>query len=148
MSPRALDGAARRQRRRRRQPARWLAPLAAVMLLTAGCASGVPDGPSESPPPAPARTGPDPAPAQLVGLDAGQLDSMLGPADFTRADGPAQIRQYREAGCILDVFLYSDAAGSYHVTHIDGRDRSPSGDEAASSCAASVIHARRLRAAG
>ena len=34
------------------------------------------------------------------------------------------------------------------VQYIDGRDRSPSGDEAASSCAASVIHARRLRAAG
>ncbi len=118
------------------------------MLLTAGCASGVPDVSAEATPPAPTRAGPDPAPAQLVGLDASQLDSMLGPADFTRADGPAQIRQYREAGCILDVFLYSDAAGSYHVTHIDGRDRSPVGNDAASACAASVIHARRLRAAG
>ncbi len=143
-------GTADPRRARRRPPLATLALAAAVVLLAGACASGVPDSATDETAPLASRTapaGPDPTPAQLVGLDADQLDRLLGTPDFTRADGPAQIRQYREAGCVLDVFLYSDSAGSYRVTHVDGRERVLSGGDAAPACVSSLIHTRRLRAA-
>jgi hypothetical protein len=86
-----------------------------------------------------------PGPTQLVGLDADQVDDLLGPPDFTRSDGPAEIRQYRDAACILDLFLYADAAsGRYRVAHVEARDRL-SGGTAEQACAASLLRARYLR---
>lgn len=121
--------------------------LPVLALLVAACASGDDDFASTAP--SAPYAGPDPTPAQLIGLDAGQLDRLLGPPDFKRSDGPAEIRQYRDADCVLDVFLYADAAaGSYRVTHVDGRDRALSGGEAGPACVTSLLHARRLRAAG
>lgn len=149
MNP-ARGGTADPRRARRRPPPATLALAAAVVLLAGACASGVPDSATDETAPLASRiapAGPDPTPAQLVGLDADQLDRLLGTPDFTRADGPAQIRQYREAGCVLDVFLYSDSAGSYRVTHVDGRERVLSGGDAAPACVSSLIHTRRLRAA-
>ncbi|MBK8174501.1 MAG: hypothetical protein IPK66_04210 [Rhodospirillales bacterium] len=66
----------------------------------------------------------DLAPEQLVGLDGDQLIALLGPADFQRQDGPAEIWQFRDPDCVLDVFLYADSStGSYRVLHVDARDR-------------------------
>lgn len=121
--------------------------LLALVLLVAACASSGEDiaTPAPSAPPA----GPDPTPAQLVGLDAGQLDRLLGPPDFKRSDGPAEIRQYRDANCVLDVFLYADAAaGKYRVTHVEGRDRAVAGGDATPACLNGLLHVRRLRTAG
>lgn len=149
MNPTRGGTADPRRAHRRPRPA-TLALAAAVVLLAGACASGVPDSATDETAPLASRTapaGPDPTPAQLVGLDADQLDRLLGTPDFTRADGPAQIRQYREAGCVLDVFLYSDSAGRYRVTHVDGRERVLSGGDAAPACVSSLIHTRRLRAA-
>lgn len=128
----------------RRRRAKLLLPV--LVLLVAACVSGEDVATPAPPPPA---AGPDPTPAQLVGLNAGQLDRLLGPPDFKRSDGPAEIRQYRDAGCVLDVFLYADtAAGQYRVTHVDGRDRAASGGDATPACVTSLLHARRLRTAG
>lgn len=135
--------AAARTRRRTRRRALL---LPALLLLAAACASNE-DVATPAPPASPA--GPDPTPAQLVGLNAGQLDRLLGPPDFKRSDGPAEIRQYRDAGCVLDVFLYADtAAGQYRVTHVDGRDRAVAGGDATPACLTSLLHARRMRTAG
>jgi hypothetical protein len=91
--------------------------------------------------------GADPAPAQLVGLDADQLDRLLGPADFKRSDGPAELRQYRDTECIIDLFLYpDDASGAYRVAHVDARDRVLNGD-AAQTCVSRLLRSRRLRTA-
>jgi hypothetical protein len=94
------------------------------------------------------RTDPVPTPAQLVGLDADQVDDLLGPADFTRTDGPAEIRQYRDAACVLDLILYGDAeSGRYRVAHVEARNRL-SGGTADQACAASLLRARHLRTIG
>ena len=68
--------------------------------------------------------GPDrvPAPRTLLGLENHQVMALLGEPSFTRRDDPAQIWQYRDSTCILDVFLYRPVGGgAYRVTHVEVR---------------------------
>lgn len=93
------------------------------------------------------RVVPDMHPDQLLGLDADQLTAMLGPADFRRADGPAEIWQYRNGACVLDLFLYtSRASGDWQVAHVDVRDRTMSASVEASDCATVLLRQRRQQA--
>lgn len=93
------------------------------------------------------RVVPDMHPDQLLGLDADQLTAMLGPADFRRADGPAEIWQYRNGACVLDLFLYtSRASGDWQVAHVDVRDRTMSASAEASDCATALLRQRRQQA--
>ncbi len=69
--------------------------------------------------PAPDRV---PAPRTLLGLEHHQVMALLGEPSFTRRDDPAQIWQYRDSICILDVFLYRpEGGGAYRVTHVEVR---------------------------
>lgn len=61
--------------------------------------------------------------ATLTGLSAAEVVALFGEPDFRRPEPPAELWQYRSADCVLDVFLYSDAAG-VHVIHSEARDRS------------------------
>jgi hypothetical protein len=82
-------------------------------------------------------------PDELLGLSADELTGLLGPADFTRNDGPAEIWQFRNSECVLDVFLYRDPArGGYRVEHVQTRDRGlvRAADQ---SCVADLLRARR-----
>ncbi len=68
--------------------------------------------------------GPDrvPAPRTLLGLEHHQVMALLGEPSFKRRDDPAQIWQYRDSTCILDVFLYRpDGGGAYRVTNVEVR---------------------------
>ncbi len=68
--------------------------------------------------------GPDrvPAPRTLLGLEHHQVMTLLGAPSFKRRDDPAQIWQYRDSTCILDVFLYRpEGGGAYRVTHVEVR---------------------------
>jgi hypothetical protein len=133
--------------------------MIALGLTTTRCASsGRHDsdaGPAAAPPAsAPdarrtaARTGDlDVRPEQLLGLNAGRLTALLGPADFTRSDGPAEIRQFRGSDCMVDVFLYQQtAADDYRVAHVEARDNREVVGTAESPCAVALLRARRLRA--
>jgi hypothetical protein len=87
----------------------------------------------------------DMQPDALLGLSADQLTSLLGPADFTRGDGPAEIRQFRSSECVLDVFLYREPSqGGYVVEHVQTRERGlvRAADRA---CVADLLRARRTR---
>jgi len=130
-----------------------IAPVLVVVAACAGTNHEIPDdsgvqtipgsGHSSHPPSASRSSEPVSVPAQLVGLDAEQLDDLLGPADFTRSDGPAEIRQYRDSGCVLDLFLYADAtSGRYRVSHVDARDRQMAGI-AEQACVASLLRTRQ-----
>ncbi len=131
----------------------------ALGFAAAGCVSSDGDNADAdlaAPPPASApdprqtaaKTGDlDVRPEQLLGLNAGQLTALLGPADFTRTDGPAEIRQFRGSDCVVDVFLYQEpAAGRYRVAHVETRDRGLVGT-AERPCVAGLLRARRLRSA-
>ena len=94
---------------------------------------------SSDPPPPPL---PDVRAAELVGYDRARLTALLGPPDFARRDAPAELLQYRDATCVLDLFLYppSDAAPE-RVTHVEARDRD-AGAAKADDCLMAVMRAR------
>jgi hypothetical protein len=64
-----------------------------------------------------------PGPECLVGLSSMAIKKLLGRPDFKRHDSPAEIWQYREASCLLDVFLYS-IEDNYQVSHVEVRGHS------------------------
>lgn len=81
----------------------------------------------------PGRPEPAPAPAKpaamhmpelpaLTGMDPAQLIALLGEPDLRRPEPPAELWQYRDADCVLDVFLYAEA-GRYRVLGSATRDR-------------------------
>lgn len=89
-----------------------------------------------------------PEPATLRGLDEGQLSRLLGAPRFKRRDDPAQIWQYGDDACVLDVFLYkAGKGGAYRVRYFEtrGRDHEPV-DQAA--CFVGLLKARDRGAAG
>ncbi len=65
-----------------------------------------------------------PSPDHLVGLGGGDLVALLGPPDFRRQDHPAQVWRYRDAACVLDVFLYARGSGALRVAHVEARGHS------------------------
>ena len=126
-------------------PGRVVRRLAQASVLAAAACAG-----DDSAAPQPAlvsRTpAPDIRPQQLMGLDRDQLAALLGPADFTRDDGPAEIWQFRDPDCLLDVFLYlSPTSGDYRVEHVEARNRSLAG-AAEPACVAALLRERRTRA--
>jgi hypothetical protein len=125
--------------------ARWLA-LTALPVLGA-CAAD--DGGGSAMPGGDAAFTAGPVDVgRLAGLDSTQVASLLGPADFRRADGPAEVLQYRGTGCVLDIYLYRDDAGAgYRVTYVEARDRQAA-RTAPQPCLSSVLQARRAAAAG
>ena len=61
-------------------------------------------------------------PKELTGLTEADLTEFLGAPSFVRRDGTAQIWQYRNDGCALDLFLYAEGSGGpTKVTHIETR---------------------------
>jgi hypothetical protein len=135
------------------------ASLRCIAILTLGLTAAACAGPNTSDgtsraalPPAGAigeRAAPlpDMRPEQLLGLSAEQLTDLLGPADFARSDGPAEIWQFRDPDCVLDVFLYMDPQrGAYGVEHVEGRDHDVV-RAADQRCVAALLRARRGRSA-
>jgi hypothetical protein len=83
---------------------------------------------------------------QLFGLAHAELTDLLGAADFDRLDGPAEILQYRDGTCVLDVFLYRDSADApFRVTYVEARGLDMS-KVAGDDCLRSLRAARRNRA--
>ena len=61
-----------------------------------------------------------PTPQRMVGMSPDELIRVLGEPGFKRRDDPAEIWQYKGAGCFLDVFLYREPGGA-KVNHVDVR---------------------------
>lgn len=94
-------------------PCRFLFAGAALALLGACSATA----------PAPLPMAARPAePPTLAGLSATEVVALFGEPDFRRVEPPAELWQYRSADCVLDLFLYSDAAG-VHVVRSETRER-------------------------
>ena len=71
-------------------------------------------------PPKPPK-GPPPSPERLLGMNGAAVTGLLGAAKLVRRDGDAEIWQYRNDHCVLDVFLYGP--GPLSVAHVDLRKR-------------------------
>ncbi|MFQ5974073.1 MAG: hypothetical protein ACE5Q3_17235, partial [Alphaproteobacteria bacterium] len=59
-----------------------------------------------APPPPPAPPPIDDNPQQVVGLVPNQVADLLGKPGFVRKEAGAEIWQYRQPECVLDLFLY------------------------------------------
>jgi hypothetical protein len=58
----------------------------------------------------------------MIGLDREQVTALLGTPTFRRLDTPADLWQYGNRECILDLFLYRVRNGTaFKVTHADVR---------------------------
>jgi hypothetical protein len=62
---------------------------------------------------------------RMLGLVAEDIHKMFGIPDFKHYDSPAEIWQYREDSCLLDIFLYVDKYQSniLRVRHAEARSR-------------------------
>jgi hypothetical protein len=98
-------------------------------------ASAPPPAPAQAARTQPARTAPEPpAPrlgiADILGIDAGRLDSLLGAPELVRRDGSGEVRLYRAPDCVLHVFVYPRDGGA-RATHIEARGSNGRMDTAA-----------------
>ncbi len=80
-----------------------------------------PGGPAPPSDPEPEEIEVDADPARFLGLDLAALEAELGPPRLEREEDPARIWQYRDATCVLDLYLYEEA-GRYRVTYLEARD--------------------------
>jgi hypothetical protein len=92
-------------------PSAAVAPVAAAVPAPAG-----------PPPPAEPAAMRVPELPVLTGMEPAQLIALLGEPDLRRLEPPAELWQYRNADCVLDVFLYADGGG-YRVLRSETRSR-------------------------
>jgi hypothetical protein len=85
----------------------------------------------------------DDDPSQLMGLAPAGLDRLLGRPSLLRSEPPAQVWQYTAADCVLDVFLYTDAAtpDEARVTYFEIRGGAESA-RGTRACFAAILESR------
>jgi hypothetical protein len=114
-------------------------PGLAIIVLLAGCAGGY-HGPS-----AQGNTGSSPVyagltaassttsgstatpPGDLIGMEAPALQTLFGTPGLVRKDDPAEVWQYRNQDCVLDIYLYPDH-DRLTVAHAEARAPKVKGD--------------------
>ena len=92
--------------------------------IAAGSLTPPPAPPEDAPEISEPEPAPPPAefePASIVGLSADQLEARFGSADLLRREGTAEVWQYRLSACVVDYFVYPDAAGIRKIVAWDWR---------------------------
>ena len=82
-----------------------------------------------------------PTAGNLVGADPAKLEQWLGKPGFVRLDDPAQVWQYRDQSCVVDVYFYPSADGMA-VSHAEARSQKYAGDPM-NPCLALLSQSRR-----
>ena len=84
--------------------------------------------------------------SEFVGFGPDRVLPILGAPDFVRRDGTAQIWQYRDTNCILDLFLYKSGSEAL-VKHAELRSRVP-GAESLDVCYSRMRQTRKTKPSG
>ncbi|MGH6999947.1 MAG: hypothetical protein ACREEA_00355 [Stellaceae bacterium] len=114
-----------------------IAVLAAGLLLAA--CSGRPNGPPPQTtatlavPPTAAALGHLPALGDLKGLAPAQVAALIGDPDLRRVDPPAEVWQYRNADCVLELYFY-DSGTESRMVYAETRSRTPQRTPGMMSC--------------
>ena len=98
-----------------------------VAGLLSACQASAPTDPTRS--------------AAILGLDSGAVRKLLGEPGLIRRETPAEVWQYRTAGCVLDVVLYDQASGP-RVVYAEART-SAAEPAATDDCLSDVVTAKR-----
>jgi len=69
----------------------------------------------------------------LNGLAPAQVAALIGDPDLRRVDPPAEIWQYRNADCVLELYFYDSGANS-RMVYAETRSRTPTRTPAAMTC--------------
>jgi hypothetical protein len=94
------------------------AAMLAAMGLATGCAT-LPGATATPDKAAPKPEKPVFLQADVMGLEAGALDGLLGPAALTRREGAGEFRRYAFLRCELIVILYPDETGASAVRQLE-----------------------------
>ncbi len=107
--------------------------MLAIGLLLAAC-SGQPNTAStQATATAVAPTGHLAALGDLNGLAPAQVAALIGDPDLRRVDPPAEIWQYRNANCVLELYFYDSGANS-RMVYAETRSRTPQHTPEAMTC--------------
>jgi hypothetical protein len=68
---------------------------------------------------------------ELIGMTTGDIESVFGKPALIRREGSVQYWRYSFTGCILDLFVNTDAAGGSEVAYFDLRPNGGYGNGAA-----------------
>ena len=120
-----------------------IATLITVMTFVAGCAAQSVPGPVEERIAIRSTDRPSTFDAdRLDGLDGTSLANLLGQPSLLRRDGDAEIWQYVDDTCILDLFLYAEG-GRKAVDYVEARGLNGSGAKpSVQSCLDDVLAGR------
>lgn len=66
------------------------------------------------------ETAPPADPDEVMGLGRNAVQELLGKPGLVRREAPAEVWQYQSRGCVLDLFLYEEAA-EFEVVYIEAR---------------------------
>src|SRR5262245_51448843 len=88
--------------------------------------------------------------ARLQGMKPDGVRTLLGPAEFVRRDGPAEIWRYAADDCFLDVFLFRGRESEMTVQHVEARARTRAAQQWVTlrHCYTRVIDLRKTAPAG
>lgn len=100
----------------RRGRAGRIGPRTVIVCLLGAALPGCAASPADQPPvaetvsiaPAMPAAPELPAGVRLVGMDAAEVEGLLGAPALQRREAPAQYWRYSYAGCTLDLFLYTE----------------------------------------
>ena len=84
---------------------------------------------------------PSAPPANLTGLEPVALQHLFGEPGLVRKDYPAEVWQYRNPSCVLDIYLYPDH-DRLTVAHAEARAPKVTGDPL-SACIAQFTQSRQ-----
>jgi hypothetical protein len=117
----------RRSGKRNRRAIATLGMAITVAGLLPACQGPPPNDPTRS--------------AAILGLDGGAVRKLLGEPGLIRRETPAEVWQYRTAGCVLDVVLYDQANGP-RVVYAEART-SAAEPAHTDDCLSDVVTAKR-----
>jgi len=83
--------------------------------------------------PTPTAMGRLPALGALNGLAPAQVAALIGDPDLRRVDPPAEVWQYRNADCVLELYFYDSGADS-RMVYAETRSRVPQHTPDAMTC--------------
>lgn len=65
---------------------------------------------------------PPPEASRLLGLEPRHIQDLLGTPSLVRREGAAQVMQFKNGNCVLDIFFYEEAPGSaFLARHLASR---------------------------
>ncbi len=75
----------------------------------------------------------------ILGLEPAQVQNLLGPVSLKRWEGEAQVMQFTNAHCVIDIYFYETAPGeAFEASYLNAR--TTSGSEVGSDlCLASLL---------